>query len=149
MKHHPRKLLHVIALTSLITSCSSYRSTEQLSNISQRNDRAYSLDSLHNALHTRDTLLLRDTLRMTIVQKGDTIYNTTERVIYRDRVKTVNDTAKVLITRTDTITIAERETQKESIQTNKSTTQRDKIEIGITVLLTSITCFLLYKKINN
>ena len=60
-----------------------------------------SRDTLHTARISRDTLLLRDTIRLDRRQAGDTIYITQTATHWRTRASLRTDT--VYLTRTDTI----------------------------------------------
>ena len=60
-----------------------------------------SRDTLHTARTSRDTLLLRDTIRLDRRQTGDTIYITQTATHWRTRASLRTDT--VYLTRTDTI----------------------------------------------
>lgn len=60
-----------------------------------------SRDTLHTARTSRDTLLLRDTIRLDRRQAGDTIYITQTATHWRTRASLRTDT--VYLTRTDTI----------------------------------------------
>lgn len=60
-----------------------------------------SRDTLHTARTSRDTLLLRDTIRLDRRQAGDTIYITQTATHWRTRASLRTDT--VYLTRTDTV----------------------------------------------
>lgn len=96
--HHHRPALCVALLTAVLlmvlTACTTTRYVPiEVQHISR--------DTLHTARTSRDTLLLRDTIRLDRRQAGDTIYITQTATHWRTRASLRTDT--VYLTRTDTI----------------------------------------------
>lgn len=96
--HHHRPALCVALLTAVLllvlTACTTTRYVPiEVQHISR--------DTLHTARISRDTLLLRDTIRLDRRQAGDTIYITQTATHWRTRASLRTDT--VYLTRTYTI----------------------------------------------
>lgn len=96
--HHHRPALCGALLTAVLlmvlTACTTTRYVPiEVQHISR--------DTLHTARISRDTLLLRDTIRLDRRQAGDTIYITHTATHWRTRASLRTDT--VYLTRTDTI----------------------------------------------
>ena len=88
------RALLVAVLLMVLTACTTTRYVPIEVTHSSR-------DTLHTARISRDTLLLRDTIRLDRRQAGDTIYITQTATHWRTRASLRTDT--VYLTRTDTI----------------------------------------------
>lgn len=112
-------------------------------------DLRHRFDSLQQRAATtaRDTLLLRDTLRITQQQRGDTVYITTTRTLYRDRVVTRHDTvtATRYIERQDSTrrdsTTATTTTTTTAAKPSSRTPASTAATIAILILLQAIVIF--------
>lgn len=94
--HHPALCVALLTavLLMVLTACTTTRYVPiEVQHISR--------DTLHTARTSRDTLLLRDTIRLDRRQAGDTIYITQTATHWRTRASLRTDT--VYLTRTDTI----------------------------------------------
>lgn len=95
-RHHPALCVALLTavLLMVLTACTTTRYVPiEVQHISR--------DTLHTARTSRDTLLLRDTIRLDRRQAGDTIYITQTATHWRTRASLRTDT--VYLTRTDTI----------------------------------------------
>lgn len=105
MKHTAKYATALLLLC--LASCTPYRAAYNSARSEQITELRHAVDSLQQRAATtlRDTLQLRDTLRVTEQRRGDTVYITTARTLYRDRVVTLHDTVTQTryITRRDTL----------------------------------------------